>query len=78
MTIREILSQLRPEDQELLRYAREAGLDNQIVEYVPGRFIGVNILADFMPQLVIEQNAGPFFEGAILKLGAVETFHREP
>lgn len=78
MTIREVLSQLRLEDLELLRYAREAGLDNQFVEYQPGRFVGVNILADFMPQLAIEQNAGPFSEGVILPPEAVETFHRDP
>ena len=72
MTIREILKSLPPADAELLRYGVEAGLTNQLVEYAPGRFVGVNIIPESMPHLVVEQTANAYAEGRILVRGCGE------
>jgi hypothetical protein len=63
VTIRRILGGLRPADRALLDYALEAGLTNWTVRYRPGRWVGVNILPDTMPHLVVEQTAGAFAAG---------------
>lgn len=65
MSIKSILRLLSHEDGELLSYALESGLTNQFVEYQPGRFVGVNILPELMPNLVIDQTAGLFSAGTI-------------
>jgi hypothetical protein len=67
MTIKILLRFLSDDDRELLSYAFEHGLTNQFVEYRPGRFVGVNIIPELMPNLVIEQTAGAYSAGAIEK-----------
>jgi hypothetical protein len=75
VTIKMILSQLAREDSELLSYAMETGLTNQFVEYRPGRWVGVNIIPELMPHLVVEKTAGIYAAGAILRGDAVAIFH---
>lgn len=65
MSIKVILSQLSRQDSELLSYAMETSLTNQFVEYRPGRWVGVNILPDLMPHLVVEKTAGHYSSGTI-------------
>lgn len=67
MSIKVILSQLSRDDSELLSYAMETCLTNQFVEYRPNRWVGVNILPDLMPHLVVEQTAGMYSAGTIVR-----------
>jgi hypothetical protein len=65
MTIKGLLTVITPEDYELLTYALEQGLDNTFIEYRPGKFVGVNIIPELMPHLIIEQTAGHYSAGKI-------------
>ena len=67
MSIKAILSQLSRDDSELLSYAMETRLTNQFVEYRPNRWVGVNILPNLMPHLVVEQTAGMYSAGTIVR-----------
>lgn len=64
-SIKEILSDLPDSDKERLYYAFEQALNNEYVEYMKGRFIGVNIDPN-MSNLVIDQVAGAYSEGRIV------------
>lgn len=77
MSIRSILAMLPQQDYELLTYAHEEGLTNQYVEYRPGRFVGVNVLPELMPHLVVEKTAGAYSAGSVLKPEAVAIFNGE-